>query len=94
VPNGRPSRHFSLPLLMCIIYASHTHRRQNPMRTNIVIDPKLMAEALRLSGAPSKRQVVEDSLRLLIQVRRQERLRKVRGKLKWIGDLEAMRRDH
>ena len=64
------------------------------MRTNIVIDPKLMAEALRLSGAPSKRQVVEDSLRLLIQVRRQERLRKVRGKLKWIGDLEAMRRDH
>ena len=64
------------------------------MRTNIVIDPKLMHEALRLSGAPTKRQVVEDSLRLLIQVKRQERLRKARGKLKWISDLEAMRRDH
>ena len=64
------------------------------MRTNIVIDPKLMAEALRLSGAPSKRQVVEDSLRLLIQVKRQEQIRRVRGKLRWTGDLEAMRRDH
>ena len=63
------------------------------MRTNIVIDPDLIGEALRLSGAPTKRQVVEDSLRLLIQVKRQERIRKVRGKLKWVGDLDAMRRD-
>lgn len=63
------------------------------MRTNIVIDPKLMNEALRLSGASTKRQVVEDSLRLLIQVKRQERIRGLRGKLKWVGDLDAMRRD-
>ena len=63
------------------------------MRTNIVIDPRLMSEALRLSGAPTKRQVVEDSLRLLIQVKRQERIRKARGKLKWVGDLDTMRRD-
>jgi Arc/MetJ family transcription regulator len=63
------------------------------MRTNIVIDPKLMGEALRLSGAPTKRQVVEDSLRLLIRIKKQERIRKVRGKLKWTGDLESMRLD-
>jgi Arc/MetJ family transcription regulator len=63
------------------------------MRTNIVIDPKLMDEALRLSGAPTKRQVVEDALRLLVRVRRQERLRALRGKLEWSGDLDAMRRD-
>jgi Arc/MetJ family transcription regulator len=63
------------------------------MRTNIVIDPKLMGEALKLSGASTKRQVVEDSLRLLIQVKRQERIRKARGKLKWTGDLDSMRRD-
>jgi Arc/MetJ family transcription regulator len=63
------------------------------MRTNIVIDPQLMKEALRLSGAPTKRQVVEDSLRLLIQVKRQERIRRARGKLKWTGDLDSMRRD-
>lgn len=64
------------------------------MRTNIVIDPKLMDEALRLSGAPTKRQVVEDSLRLLIRLKRQERIRKARGRLPWTGDLNAMRRDH
>jgi Arc/MetJ family transcription regulator len=63
------------------------------VRTNIVINAKLMAEALRLSGAPTKRQVVEDSLRLLIQVKRQERIRKARGKLRWTGDLDAIRRD-
>ena len=63
------------------------------MRTNIVIDPKIMSEALRLSGAPSKRQVVEDSLLLLIQIKRQERIRGARGRLKWKGNLDAMRRD-
>ena len=63
------------------------------MRTNIVIDPKLMKDALRLSGAPTKRQVVEDSLRLLIQIKRQEGIRKLRGKLKWVGNLDSMRRD-
>jgi Arc/MetJ family transcription regulator len=63
------------------------------MRTNIVIDEKLMEEALRVTGAPSKRRVVEDSLRLMIQVRRQERIRSLRGKLKWTGNLEGMRRD-
>jgi Arc/MetJ family transcription regulator len=78
---------------MCIILLAYTHWKI-VVRTNIVIDAKLMAEALRLSGAPTKRQVVEDSLRLLIQVKRQERIRKARGKLRWTGDLAAMRRDH
>ena len=63
------------------------------MRTNIVIDPELISEAMRLSGASTKRQAVENSLRLLIQVKRQERIRAVRGKLRWKGDLDAMRRD-
>ena len=63
------------------------------MRTNIVIDKKLMSEALSLSGAPSMRQVVEDSLRLLVQLKRQERLRSARGRLRWRGNLEAMRRE-
>ena len=63
------------------------------MRTNIVIDDELIAEAMQLSGARTKREVVEHSLRLLVQLKRQERLRGARGKLQWIGDLEAMRRD-
>jgi len=61
------------------------------MRTNIEIDDELMAEALKRSGAPTKRAAVEEALRLLVQTRRQGGLRKLRGKVKWQGDLEAMR---
>jgi Arc/MetJ family transcription regulator len=63
------------------------------MRTNIDIDDDLMAEALRRSGAPTKKAAVEEALRLLIQTRRQGGLRKLRGKVKWEGDLDAMRTD-
>jgi Arc/MetJ family transcription regulator len=63
------------------------------MRTNIDIDDELMAEALRRSGAPTKRAAVEEGLRLLIQTRRQGGLRKLRGTVKWTGDLDAMRTD-
>ncbi len=63
------------------------------MRTNIVIDDELMAEALRRSGAATKRAAVEEALRLLIATRRQGGLRKLRGKVKWERDLDAMRTD-
>ncbi|MGB5103410.1 MAG: type II toxin-antitoxin system VapB family antitoxin [Steroidobacteraceae bacterium] len=54
---------------------------------------RLIAEAMKLSGARTKREAVEDSLRLMVQLKRQERIRRARGKLKWTGDLDAMRRD-
>jgi Arc/MetJ family transcription regulator len=63
------------------------------MRTNIVIDDQLMAEALKVSGARTKRQAVEEGLRLLIRLKSQERIRELRGKVRWTGDLDAMRRD-
>ena len=63
------------------------------MRTNIVIDDQLMAEALKASGARTKRQAVEEGLRLLICLKSQEQVRKLRGKVHWTGDLDAMRRD-
>lgn len=63
------------------------------MRTNIEIDDKLMNEVLRLTGITTKREAVEQGLRLLLRMRRQEDLRKLRGKLHWEGDLDAMRRD-
>ena len=61
------------------------------MRTNIDIDDELMDEALRRSGAPTKRAAVEEGLRLLIQTRRQAGIRRLRGKVHWDGDLKAMR---
>ncbi len=63
------------------------------MRTNIVIDDKLMEEALRATGANSKREAVELGLRTLLRLRRQEDIRRLRGKLPWDGDLDAMRTD-
>ena len=63
------------------------------MRTNIVIDDNLMQQAMRASGAATKREAVETALRLLVELKRQERIRRLRGKLKWEGDLETMRRD-
>jgi len=63
------------------------------MRTNIVIDDKLMDEALRVSGYKTKKETVEEGLRLLIAQRNQARIRKYRGKLDWEGNLEEMRTD-
>ena len=63
------------------------------MRTNIVIDDALMARAMKLAGTRTKRETVEGALKLLIQLRQQERIREARGKLRWTGDLDAMRRD-
>lgn len=63
------------------------------MRTNIVIDDTLMTDALKASGARTKREAVELGLRALVRIRRQEDIRRYRGKLAWEGDLSAMRRD-
>jgi Arc/MetJ family transcription regulator len=63
------------------------------MRTNIVIDDKLMADALKATGARTKREVVELGLRALVQLKQQERIRGFRGKLRWTGNLERMRID-
>ena len=63
------------------------------MRTNIVIDDKLMAEVLRLTGAKTKREAVELGLKALIRLKKQSKLRKYRGKLPWEGDLEQSRSD-
>ena len=63
------------------------------MRTNIVIDDSLMAEALKFTGLGTKREVVEEGLRILIKLKKQENIKAFKGKLKWDGDLEAMRFD-
>jgi Arc/MetJ family transcription regulator len=63
------------------------------MRTNIVIDDELMRRALELSGLKTKKEVVETGLRLLVRIKQQESIRRARGKLKWEGNLDQMRRD-
>ena len=63
------------------------------LRTNIEIDDKLLADAMKASGARTKREAVELGLAALVKLKQQERIRGFRGKLRWRGDLEQMRRD-
>lgn len=63
------------------------------MRTNIDIDDRLMRQAMRTSGARTKRAVVEEGLRLLIQTRGQTSIRRLRGRVAWQGDLNSSRLD-
>ena len=76
----------------CIRNGGHVYG-QGRMRTNIVLDDELVAEAMRSTGIKTKRAVVEEALRTLIRLRRQEEIRSLRGKLHWEGDLDEMRRD-
>ena len=61
------------------------------MRTNIEIDDKLLADAMDATGAKTKREAVELGLAALVRLRKQEKLRRYRGKLSWKGDLDEMR---
>ncbi|VEP16780.1 conserved hypothetical protein [Hyella patelloides LEGE 07179] len=61
------------------------------MRTNIVIDEKLMNDALLATGLKTKKEVVELGLKTLVRLDRQKQIKELKGKLKWDGDLEAMR---
>ena len=61
------------------------------MRTNIVIDDRLMREDMKASGLPTKRAAVEAGLRLLVQVKAQAGLRRLRGQVQWEGNLAELR---
>jgi Arc/MetJ family transcription regulator len=69
-----------------------TFPAQHPMRTTIDIDDGLMQKAMRLSGLSTKKAVVEAALRLLIQTHSQAGIRRLRGKVKWEGNLDDSRR--
>ena len=63
------------------------------MRTNIDIDDQLIGDAMRKSGSRTKKAVVEAALRLLVQTYAQTGIRKLRGKVKWEGNLDESRLD-
>ena len=81
---------------MCIRVVVYTHlfNKMTPnMRTNIEIDDQLMNEALQTSRIKTKKEAVEQGLRLLIQRKKQERIKELKGKVRWTGDLDEMRRN-
>ena len=62
------------------------------MRTNIVLDDELVAEAQRITGAHTKREVVELALRELVAREKRLGILALRGRVRWEGDLEVSRR--
>jgi Arc/MetJ family transcription regulator len=73
-------------------YDIFTHQQIGEiMRTNIEIDDRLMRQAMRCSGARTKKAAVEAGLRLLAETHAQGSIRKLRGKVNWEGDLEQSR---
>jgi Arc/MetJ family transcription regulator len=75
-----------------MIMVNYTHRRQE-MRTNVVVDDDLMKSALKVSGLKTKKDAIEEGLKLLVQVRGRKEIKGFRGKLKWSGSLDEMRLD-
>jgi len=61
------------------------------MRTNIMLDDKLIERAQKLTGIKTKREVVQEALRTLILLREQAETRNLRGKLLWEGNLDDQR---
>jgi len=62
------------------------------MRTNIVIEEKLIEQARRLTSLPTKKAVVDEALRTLIRLKKQEKVLALRGRIRWQGDLDELRR--
>jgi Arc/MetJ family transcription regulator len=61
------------------------------MRVNVVLDDQLVSEALEITGLKTKRAVIEEALRTLVRLKKQERVRALRGKLQWEGNLSLLR---
>lgn len=61
-------------------------------RTNIVIDDRLVHEALRLTRLKTKKELVNYALEELVRKRRRKGLLKLEGRVVWTGDLAEMRK--
>lgn len=61
------------------------------MRTNIDIDDDLIAEAMRLTGLPTKKATVEEALRRIVRAEHLRAVIRDSAGIGWEGDLEEMR---
>ena len=63
------------------------------MQTNISIDENLINDVLRLTGLKTKKEAVEEGLKTLIRLAKQDEIRKLKGQIQWEGNLEEMSTD-
>ena len=90
---ARPHTRETLPHSLTNTHESEIITHGGRVRTNIDIDDDLMRAALQASGERTKRGVVECALRLLVQTHRQAGVRRLRGRVRWRGDLNQSRRE-
>ncbi|MCL4799158.1 MAG: type II toxin-antitoxin system VapB family antitoxin [Burkholderiales bacterium] len=69
------------------------NRSARSTRTNVVLDDALVKEAMEAGGFRTKREAIEAGLRLLARQKHYEYIMSLQGKLRWKGDLDAMRRE-
>ncbi len=61
------------------------------MRTNIEIDELIMQQIIRLSAVKTRRRAIEEAIKRYMRHVAQVELLKLKGKIKWEGDLDDMR---
>lgn len=61
------------------------------MRTNIVLDDKLVKEGLKLTRLKTKKDLVNLALKELIERTKRRRILKLEGRVVWEGNLEELR---
>jgi Arc/MetJ family transcription regulator len=61
------------------------------MRTRVEIDDSLLAQAQKVSGYSTKKETVEQALRLMVRLRRQQEVDAAFGKYRWRGNLSRRR---
>jgi Arc/MetJ family transcription regulator len=95
-PLSATVRFIRIELVLTCLYVyniGYQYTLEAIMRTNVVIDDNLMTSALEISGMKTKKDAIEAGLKLLVKFNRQAKIRDLRGKLKWIGNLDEMRTD-
>jgi Arc/MetJ family transcription regulator len=65
--------------------------KTDTVRTNIVLDKRLVEEGLKATGLKTRRELVDFALRELLRHKQQQKLLTLKGKVKWEGDLAEMR---
>lgn len=58
------------------------------MRTNIVLDDKLIKEAFKLSDSKTKKDLIHEALELYIKLKQRKDLRDLKGKIKFADDYD------
>jgi len=61
------------------------------MRTNIVLDAKLVEKGMKYTGIRTKKDLVDFALRELVRRKERKRILSLKGKLRWEGNLDEMR---